>query len=94
MIGDGSGVGAGGIELEGGVSLPLFSGVGGGVKFSKAMRTGVSVVGRYLDSCGGSITQLAQLLALLTIAANAWSIAKPISGVSFRASMKSFRGRK
>ena len=94
MIGAGSGVGAAVTEVDRGVSLLPFSGVGGGVKFSKAMRTGVSVVGRYSDSRGGSITQLAQLLAFLTIAANAWSIAKPISGVSFSASMKSFRGRK
>ncbi len=91
MIGAGSGLGAG---VDGGVSLLLSFGVGVGVEFSEAIRIGVSVVGRCLESCGGSPTELAQLLALRTIEANAWSIAKPISGVSLSASMKSFRGRK
>ena len=94
MIGAGSGVRAAVTEVDRGVSLLLFSGGGVGVEFSEAMRMGVSVAGRYSDSCGGSITELAQLLALRTIEANAWSIAKPISGVSLSASMKSFRGRK
>ena len=94
MIGAGSGEGAGGTGVDGGVSLLLFSGVGGGVKFSEAIRIGVSVVGRCLESCGVSTTELAQLLALRTMEANAWSIPKPISGVSFSATMKSFRGRK
>ena len=94
MIGAGSGVGTGGTEVDGGVGLGLFSGVGVGVEFGEAMRTGVAVGGRDWESCGGSISELAQLLALRTMVANAWSIAKPISGVSLRARMKSFRGRK
>ena len=87
-------MGAGGTEVDGGVGLVLSSGVGVGVEFAEAMPTGVAVGGRDWESCGGSITELAQLLALRTIVANACSIAKPISGVSLSARMKSFRGRK
>ena len=94
MIGAGGGVVAGGTEVAGGVGLVLSSGVGVGVEFAEAMRTGVAVGGRDWESCGGSVTEPAQLLALRTIVANAWSIAKPISGVSLSARMKSFRGRK
>ena len=94
MIGAGGGVAAGGTELDASVGLGLSPGVRVGVEFAEAMRTGAAVGGRDWGSCGGSITELAQLLALRTIVANAWSIAKPISGVSLSARMKSFRGRK
>ena len=78
-------------EVDGGVGVVLSSGVGVGVEFAEAICTGVALEGRDWDSRGGSI---AQLLALRTIVANAWSIAKAISGVSFSTRMKSFRGRK
>ena len=94
MIGAGSRVGAGGTEVDGGVGLVLSSEVGVGVEFVEAIRMGVEVGSRDWESCGGSTTELAQLLALRTIVAKPWSIAKPISGVSLSASTKSFRGRK